>query len=87
MKPEIPSPELWGDISVEEIQTHLDNNEIDKAVRLAELRLAGLNGMIKDIRTAMATAREIDPAVWEEERKGYLDEIEQLETILATYRQ
>lgn len=87
MKPEVPPHDLWGNISLEEIKEHLAQSELEDALRLAKLRLAGLKDTLSDIREALATSHEMDPSVWENERRGYREEIDALEEIVAKYGQ
>lgn len=82
-----PSPHLWGEIQLEDIERYLAAEDIEYALRLAKLRLDGLRGTLVDIEAAIVQATEIHPDVWREQRDEYVKEIEVLQNILSKYQQ
>ncbi len=87
MNEKVPSPQIWGEISIEDIKRHLAVDDIAHALKLVQLRLDGLRGTIKDIEAALSEATEINPQLWQEERDAYQREIEVLEGIRQRYSQ
>lgn len=77
----------WQDISLEEIQDLLDEEQVQKALLFTRLRLEGIQGLPEEISQAEAAATDVTAQQWRYEREELRRELQALEAILARYQQ
>ncbi len=76
----------WQDITLEEIRAFLADEQVARAVSLAQMRYEGIKSSPSEIDAAIkASEGAIAPDLWRIERDALAKEIVELETILSQY--
>ena len=73
----------WHDVTLQMIQEKIDTDDLKAARVLAEVRLRGVTGAIKDIEDELHKSESsIGPTSWEYEKQALMNDITEIKRIL-----
>ena len=77
-----PQPN-WQDITFADIDVLRQAGKLREAITLAQLRLRGISSAPTEIEAARDKAKIITDTTWNETKRALVEEINQLESIIA----